>query len=235
MSYRFIERSYLDRERPHGFARDVLKLTNNLCHNIPWMWISRARDEADVIIYPEEHVNGIAFIKFKKDYGYVDLICAAKGHGPNLLKIAENLAREKGKTRMILCSIKTPFGFYLKKGYKVIDRNCEWYDTVWGQYEVMERMPDGTFATKEVQGCGLPKDACVYMEKVFKSTMLPLDIITVEESKPRRAGPIRRKHTRMERKADPLSPPTSPTSPSSPINSPLRRSPRFAGKRNTRY
>lgn len=231
MSYRFIERSYLDREKPRGFARDVLALTSNLCADIPWRWIARARDAADVIIYPKEHINGIAFIKFKKDYGYVDLICAARGHGSDLLEIAEKLAMERGKTRMILCSISTPFGFYLKKGYKVIDRNCEWYDTVRDKYDVVQKMPDGKFVDRKVIGCGLPDDACVYMEKVFNPLVLPIDI-KIEE-KTRRAGPIRIQ-SRMER-FDPKSPLQTPrrsplqTPRRSPLQTP-RRSPRLLGR-----
>jgi hypothetical protein len=48
---------------------------------------------------------------------YLDLICSRPGFGSNLLKIAEEAAKNLGKTRLFLRSVDTPLAFYLYKKY----------------------------------------------------------------------------------------------------------------------
>ena len=94
--------------------------------------LKNSKDEYLIQLYDGKKVIGfvILFIKYSKSMGKfaeVMIICAKSKMsriGSGLLRYTEVFAKEEiNASHVILCSLNTPFGFYKKMGYNIMDGN----------------------------------------------------------------------------------------------------------------
>jgi hypothetical protein len=70
--------------------------------------------------------NGYLLYKVRKQYIYIDVICAKdeKGVGKTLLDECQKVARENNKSQMRLSALKHVIGYYLKYGFVHSEGGC---------------------------------------------------------------------------------------------------------------